>query len=318
MIKLKDLLKEGITENKLSFSQLKKGDVLIGKFPPYKEMEVVSTDNKSAKVKTLKQKNEFDIFSLNNYKLKESVNEAKFKSPDYIISTTPASKLPPTRLAHADVSLGLKMAEKLKNYTLDVRHYNLIHANGKVALKLTPQGKTAVRVRTEDDPKYLQLIQKTVNDIVADYVSEIKESVNEGAGTLTIEKRKDGKYYWQYKFKSGKKEDWPEGFDTKSAAQKDFMYRSKYIKEAKSNYDVYHNSYTSAIQSAREYAEKQGYEINDDDAFRQIGMGPKKPSEGKTNRFSIELSKDGKVQRKRLQIQVYGMKNKYELNTYIN
>jgi hypothetical protein len=112
--------------------------------------------------------------------IKESVNEAKFKSPDYIISTTPASKLPPTRLAHADVSLGLKMAEKLKNYTLDVRHYNLIHANGKVALKLTPQGKTAVRVRTEDDPKYLQLIQKTVNDIVADYVSKIKESVNEG------------------------------------------------------------------------------------------------------------------------------------------
>jgi hypothetical protein len=110
---------------------------------------------------------------------KESVNEAKFKSPDYIISTTPASKLPPTRLAHADVSLGLKMAEKLKNYTLDVRHYNLIHANGKVALKLTQQGKTAVRVRTEDDPKYLQLIQNTVNDIVADYVSKIKESVNE-------------------------------------------------------------------------------------------------------------------------------------------
>jgi hypothetical protein len=113
--------------------------------------------------------------------IKESVNEAKFKSPDYIISTTPASKLPPTRLAHADVSLGLKMAEKLKNYTLDVRHYNLIHANGKVALKLTQQGKTAVRVRTEDDPKYLQLIQKTVNDVVADYVSKLKESVNEDA-----------------------------------------------------------------------------------------------------------------------------------------
>jgi hypothetical protein len=90
------------------------------------------------------------------------------------------------------------------------------------------------------------------------------------------------------------------------------------VNEAQAKYDVYHNSYTSAIQSAREYAEKQGYEINDDDAFRQIGMGPKKPSEGKTNRFSIELSKDGKVQRKRLQIQVYGMKNRYELNTYIN
>jgi hypothetical protein len=112
-------------------------------------------------------------------KRNESVNEAKFKSPDYIISTTPASSLPQQKLGHADVSVGLKMAEKLKNYTLDVRHYNLTHANGKVALKLTQQGKTAVRVRTEDDPKYLQLIQKTVNDVVADYVSKLKESVNE-------------------------------------------------------------------------------------------------------------------------------------------
>jgi len=89
------------------------------------------------------------------------------------------------------------------------------------------------------------------------------------------------------------------------------------VTEAKSDYEVYHKSYTSAIQAARAYAEKKGYEINDDDAFTKIGMGPRKPSEGKTNRFDIELSKDGKVQRKKLQIQVYGMKNSYELNAYI-
>ena len=89
------------------------------------------------------------------------------------------------------------------------------------------------------------------------------------------------------------------------------------LSEAKSDYEVYHKSYTSAIQAAKEYAEKKGYEINDDDSFRQIGMGPRKPSEGKTNKFSIELSKDGKVQRKKLQIQVYGMRNSYELNAYI-
>jgi hypothetical protein len=89
------------------------------------------------------------------------------------------------------------------------------------------------------------------------------------------------------------------------------------VNEAKSDYEVYHKTYTSAISAARNYAEKKGYEINDDDAFRQIGMGPRKPSEGKTNKFSIELSKDGKVQRKKLQIQVYGMKNSYELNAYI-
>ena len=89
------------------------------------------------------------------------------------------------------------------------------------------------------------------------------------------------------------------------------------INEAKSDYEVYHKSYTSAINAAKAYAEKKGYEINDDDSFRQIGMGPRKPSEGKTNKFSIELSKHGKVQRKKLQIQVYGMRNSYELNAYI-
>lgn len=87
------------------------------------------------------------------------------------------------------------------------------------------------------------------------------------------------------------------------------------VNEAK--FEVYHNSYTSAISAAREYAEKQGYTINDDDSFTKIGMGPRKPSEGKTNKFSIELSKDDKVQRKQLHIQVYGMKTKYELNCYI-
>lgn len=91
----------------------------------------------------------------------------------------------------------------------------------------------------------------------------------------------------------------------------------KVVSEKKSDYEVYHKSYTSAIEAAREYAEKKGYEINNDDAFTKIGMGPRKPSEGKTNRFDIELSKDGKVQRKKLQIQVYGMKNSYELNAYI-
>ncbi len=89
------------------------------------------------------------------------------------------------------------------------------------------------------------------------------------------------------------------------------------IKEAKAPYEVYHKSYTSAIEAAREYAEKKGFEIDNDDAFRKIGVGPRKPSEGKTNSFSIQLSKDGKLQRKQLHIQVYGMKNSYELNAYI-
>ena len=89
------------------------------------------------------------------------------------------------------------------------------------------------------------------------------------------------------------------------------------IKEA-NKVETYHNTYTSAINAAKEYAEKQGYVVDEDSSFRNIGMGSKKPSEGKTVRVSVELTKDGKPSKKQLHIQVYGMKSKYELNCYIN
>jgi hypothetical protein len=108
------------------------------------------------------------------------------------------------------------------------------------------------------------------------------------------------------------------------------------FKEGKSDFQVYHKTYSAAIWTARDYAERNGYEIDDEDAFRKIGMGPRKPSDGKTNRFSIQLLKDGKPQKKHLHIQVYNMgtfkrnpdgsqtrsmhggQNEYELNCYIN
>ena len=88
--------------------------------------------------------------------------------------------------------------------------------------------------------------------------------------------------------------------------------------EDKSNYEVYHLSYTDAINTALAYAESLGYTYDKDETAVKIGMGPKKPSEGVTNIFSIILFKDGKEQKKQLHIQVYGMKVKYELNCYIN
>jgi len=105
-------------------------------------------------------------------------------------------------------------------------------------------------------------------------------------------------------------------FDNKGYMKNESM-RLKGVMEAKAPFEVYHKSYTSAIEAARAYAEKKGFEIDNDDAFTKIGVGPKKPSEGKTNSFSIRLSKDGKEQKKQLHIQVYGMKNSYELNAYI-
>jgi hypothetical protein len=97
--------------------------------------------------------------------------------------------------------------------------------------------------------------------------------------------------------------------------------KKKYNEETvneKSEYEVYHKDYSGAVQTAIKQAEKRGYEVDMDDWHDKVATGPKKPSSGKTNSFSINLMKDGKPSKKKLQMQVYNMDNhKYELNMYI-
>jgi len=88
--------------------------------------------------------------------------------------------------------------------------------------------------------------------------------------------------------------------------------------QEKSDYEIYHKDYSGAVQTAIKQAEKRGYEVDMDDWHDKVATGPKKPSSGKTNSFSINLMKDGKPSKKKLQMQVYNMDNqKYELNMYI-
>lgn len=92
--------------------------------------------------------------------------------------------------------------------------------------------------------------------------------------------------------------------------------KTKLIESAK--YDVYHDTYSAAVSAAIDYAAKQGYEVDMDAVFDKVSSGPRKPSEGKTNTFNIELLKKGvPVKNKRLNFQVYGMGRKYELNAYV-
>lgn len=93
----------------------------------------------------------------------------------------------------------------------------------------------------------------------------------------------------------------------------------KLIPEGKYDYTVYHNSYSSAVQAAEKYAERRGYTVDEDDWWNKVATGPKKPSEGKTNSFVIDLMKNGKPNHSTLAMQIYGRGNgKYELNCYIN
>ena len=88
-----------------------------------------------------------------------------------------------------------------------------------------------------------------------------------------------------------------------------------------SDYNIYHKSFTSAAEEARKLASKNGYEIDEDDWFTSVATGGPysraRPSEGKTHKFKVALTRNGKPQKSMLAFQVYGMKNKYELNAYI-
>jgi len=86
------------------------------------------------------------------------------------------------------------------------------------------------------------------------------------------------------------------------------------------DYQIYHNTYTSAIQAAEDFAIKKGFELDKEEMSDKIGMGPAKPKAGKTNKISLTLMKNLKVQKKMLQIQVFNRgtsSNEFELNCYI-
>jgi len=91
------------------------------------------------------------------------------------------------------------------------------------------------------------------------------------------------------------------------------------IDEAKkSDYTIYHKTFSSAVQHAAEVAKKRGYEVDDDNWDRKVAMGPRKPGKGKTNSYTIDLMKGGKPVKNKLQMQVYYDEGRYELNMYIS
>jgi RNase P subunit RPR2 len=81
--------------------------------------------------------------------------------------------------------------------------------------------------------------------------------------------------------------------------------------------NIYFKTFSEAVQFARADAEKKGYTIDEDDWFTRVNTGPGKPKVGETFSTTIGLLKDGKRLNKMLSIQVYGMKNSFELTNYI-
>lgn len=108
--------------------------------------------------------------------------------------------------------------------------------------------------------------------------------------------------------------------DSETDAIKQFKrnVRRAELNEA-ANYKLYHDSYTSAVNTALKYAESLGYKTDPEEAADKIGLGPKKPSVGKTNTIRLRVYKNGNLEKnKRLTMAIYGMEGgKYELTCYV-
>mgnify|MGYP001172081057 CR=1 FL=1 len=83
--------------------------------------------------------------------------------------------------------------------------------------------------------------------------------------------------------------------------------------ELEEKYDLYHKTFSGAMQHAYSYAKKKlGVTIDPKEIDNQVATGPRKPSEGKTNKYRLK-GKGGNIQ-----IQVYnkGGSKPFELNMY--
>ena len=91
--------------------------------------------------------------------------------------------------------------------------------------------------------------------------------------------------------------------------------------KAGADYELYHPTMADALTHALNHAfNKKNFEVDADEWFQKGNMGPKKPSKGKTNSYSIAgyNAKTGKPERKRFHAQIYGMDSgKFELNYYV-
>ena len=84
--------------------------------------------------------------------------------------------------------------------------------------------------------------------------------------------------------------------------------------KSSSGYELYHKTFSGAMQHAYAFAKKKGYIVDTDDIDSKVASGPRKPSSGKTNKYILGTDKKQNVH-----IQVANLDNKrYELNMYIS
>jgi hypothetical protein len=114
-------------------------------------------------------------------------------------------------------------------------------------------------------------------------------------------------YQWQEKAFGKKEMAYGAGYDTAKPMA------ALNAQKSATGYDLYHKTFSSAMQHAYKFAKSKGFTVSTKDIDDKVASGPRKPSAGKTNSYILDTDKN-----KRVHIQVANLDNKrYELNMYI-
>ena len=100
---------------------------------------------------------------------------------------------------------------------------------------------------------------------------------------------------------------------SKAIKKEDVEEETELDEKKGSDYELYHKTFSGAMQHAYAVAKKRGYTVDKDDVDSKVATGPRKPSKGKTNRYILGTDK-----KQNLHVQVANLDNKrFELNMYI-
>jgi len=179
--------------------------------------------------------------------------------------------------------------EEVEENTLDIgkeSDYTLDEGKMKDLHGYISSGKSA-----EEIAKIMKIDAGTVKTLMNDFKKE---------GFSSDAQRKAA-------FASGYKE------KDKKDKKEDVKVIEGYFPEQKSStgYDLYHKDFSGAMQHAYAHAKKKlGITIDNDEIDDKVASGPRKPSKGKTNSYRLKGDKGA------VQIQVYNMGSRFELNMY--
>ena len=158
--------------------------------------------------------------------------------------------------------------------------------------------------------------EDTIDEKASDYEDQIKAYLAKGGKIQKGDKpnkQKIDKVTKGFLKKYGVMKNKEAELDAKAKAELEKMMGEELEEKKGSDYELYHKTFSAAMQHAYAHAKKKGFTVDPDEIDNKVATGPKKPSAGKTNRYILGTDK-----RQKLHVQVANLDNKrYELNMYI-